>query len=351
MKSSLLEYRLQPADLLENRMSELQPSPQTLEFYSNLRERAAVLSLGSATQIALTGADRGTFLNAFCTADIKKLQPGHGAEAFITNHQGKAAGHVLVLAAPEQLLLCGAPGQAEKLIAHLDRFLISERVEFQDQSAEISNLLLAGPAADDVLSQLTFNPLPTRWQHTTCEIAGRDVRCVRVDFLLPLPAFLMSVPREHAERLQAELSAAGANIADQATSAAVWNMARVEAGYPLFGQDISEANLPQEVCRNERAISFTKGCYLGQETIARLDALGHVNRVLTGLKLPADTTLRPGDVIQQGEKKIAQITSIAWSPKLQQPLALAYVRTLLATPGNKIAVAGGEAEVVKLPLE
>ena len=329
------------------------PSAHALALYTALRQQAALLSLRSGTRVALSGADRVTFLNAFCTADMKKLQPGQGAEAFITNHQGKAAGHVLILVEPERLLLLGAPGQAETLIKHLDRFVISERVEFQDQSADTSRLLLAGTDAEKVLHKIGIEPPAARLQHSRTEIDGVEVLCVRVDVLAPLPAFLLCAPRDSIDLLQALITVAGVETADPETCDAVWTMARVEAGYPLYGQDITEENLPQEVCRNEQAISFTKGCYLGQETIARLDALGHVNRVLTGLKLPSGSDIKPGETIQQGDKKLAQITSVAWSPKLQQPLALAYVRTLHATPGKKLALADGEAqaEVVKLPLE
>ncbi|WP_254510655.1 CAF17-like 4Fe-4S cluster assembly/insertion protein YgfZ [Anatilimnocola floriformis] len=334
-------------------MSDLSPSPAALDLYAQLHQHAAVLSLGNCTHVILAGADRVGLLNAFCTADIKKLQPSQGAEAFVTNHQGKAAGHLLILAEDDQLLLHGAPGQGETVIQHLDRFVISERVEFKNQSEATTDLLLAGPAADSVVNQLKFaQPQPERLSHKRYALEGRgDLLLTRVDFFGTTPAYLITVPAEFADQVQAEIAACGASTANNETCAAVWNMARIEAGYPLFGQDITDDNLPQEVCRTEQAINFKKGCYLGQETIARLDALGHVNRVLTGLKLPAGSDMKPGDTIQLGEKKIAQITSLAWSPKLQQPLALAYVRTLHATSGKKLAVTGGEAEIVKLPLE
>ncbi len=332
-------------------MSFPQPTPYSLWLYEALQQGTMQLPLGARTQIEITGKDRVQLLNGFCTGDIKKLQPGEGCEAFITNHQGKAAGHVIVLAEAERLVLNGAPGQAEKLIAHLDRFVISEQVTFRDQSAETAHLLLAGKAAAGALERMQIVPPAARLSHTPYSLGNAPGLITRVDFLGATPAFLFSVATGDATQLGIKLAAAGAASSDSAASAAAWQMARIEAGYPLYGVDITEDNLPQEVARDAQAINFNKGCYLGQETIARLDALGHVNRVLTGLKFPPEAVLQPGETILQGDKKIAQITSLTWSPKLKSPLALAYVRTLHATPGKRIPFAGGEAEVVKLPLE
>lgn len=332
-------------------MSFPQPTPYSLWLYEALQQGVVQLPLGPRTQIAISGADRVNFLHGFCTGDVKKLQPGEGCEAFITNHQGKATGHGIVLAEADRLLLIGTAGQAEKLIAHLDRFVISEQVTFSDQSAETVQLLLAGKEAEGALARMQIVPLAARLQHSPYPLGNSPGLVVRIDFLGATPAFLFSVAKTDATQLGIKLASAGAASSDNNTSAAVWQMARVEAGYPLYGQDITEDNLPQEVARDTQAINFNKGCYLGQETIARLDALGHVNRVLTGLKFPGDAVVQPGETILQSEKKVAQITSLAWSPKLQAPLALAYVRTLHATPGKRIPFAGGEAEVVKLPLE
>lgn len=329
-------------------MSPTKPDSATLEIYEALHHGAAVIPLPERTQIEITGADRTNFLHSFCTGDIKKLQPGQGCEAFITNHQGKAVGHVLVFCEDGRLLLDGAPGQAATIIRHLDRFVISERVEFHDRTTEWTDLLLAGPQCEQVLTQISIENA-TRLQRFEHMVAGisRLVRLRRVDWLGTVPAFLISAIKEDLPEVLSFLQGQPIPIA---TSAAAWQIARVEAGYPLFGTDITEDNLPQEVNRNEQAISFTKGCYLGQETIARLDALGHVNRVLTGLKFPADANPQPGETILQGEKKLAQLTSVTYSPRLQAPLALAYVRSLHAAPGKRIPFAGGEVEVVKLPL-
>lgn len=334
------------------------PDKQTLRVYDSLHSSAAFFPLPNRTQIEITGADRTTFLHAFCTGDIKKLKPGQGCEAFITNHQGKAVGHVLVFCEEDRLLLDGGAGQTEAIIKHLDRFVISERVEFQDRTAAWPEILLAGPQSAAFLQAIFSTSSPAeRLQHFTTDFGTSRVRIRNVDFLGPIPAFQLSffaVPSDdplarlwslpETEILSREIRENHPAHTD------AFEIARIEAGFPLYGIDITEDNLPQEVNRNEQAISFTKGCYLGQETIARLDALGHVNRILTGLKFPADANPRPGETIMQGEKKIAQLTSVAYSPKLQAPLALAYVRSIHATPGKRIPHGDGEAEVVKFPL-
>jgi folate-binding protein YgfZ len=126
--------------------------------------------------------------------------------------------------------------------------------------------------------------------------------------------------------------------------------ARIEAGAPLFGRDITLENLPQEVGRDAQAISFTKGCYLGQETVARIDALGHVNKLLVGVKFAGDQLPAARTPLRAGGKSAGEVTSAAWSPRLGAVLALAYVKRLLAKPGTRLESDAGSAEVVALPL-
>jgi folate-binding protein YgfZ len=122
---------------------------------------------------------------------------------------------------------------------------------------------------------------------------------------------------------------------------------RIEAGMPLYGRDITIENLPQEVNRNAQAISFTKGCYLGQETVARIDALGHVNRLLVGVRIAGKQVPSDGAELTIDGKAVGHVTSAAFSPRLGKAVALAYVRTTSAKPGTRLQSAAGEAEVVE----
>ena len=129
---------------------------------------------------------------------------------------------------------------------------------------------------------------------------------------------------------------------------------RIEAGWPVFGVDISDKNLPQEVDRNTRAISFTKGCYLGQETVARIDALGHVNKTLCGVRFfgGEDVPLtRASELRLHGDAAVGNaLTSATFSPRLSAPLALAYLRRGFEVGGTNLATSSAEAEIITLPL-
>jgi tRNA-modifying protein YgfZ len=144
------------------------------------------------------------------------------------------------------------------------------------------------------------------------------------------------------------LLAAGAVACEEGAFDAV----RLESGTPLFGRDITEDNLPQEIRRDAQAISFTKGCYLGQETVARIDAMGHVNRLLTGVRFlsGAATVPLPGTQLSSGDKVVGHVTSAAWSPRLKQPLGLALIRRAHSSPGTKLDSPQGPAELISLPL-
>ncbi len=295
------------------------------------------------TQIEIQGADRVTFLHNMCTNDIKRLQDGDGCEAFITNVQGKILGHVFVFATQHALWLDTVAEQAETLINHLDRYIIREAVELHDRSSSHGELLLAGPAAGELaMSLLNTDAVPAQAMSVRGVPFGETVVQIRrVDWTSPEDVFL-SGGQQVCDEIFARCSQQGVAAVDHATVEA----ARIEHGTPLFGIDIGNTNLPQEVNRNPRAISFTKGCYLGQETVARIDALGHVNWLLRGLQFPGDARPDAGSTLDIDGKKVATITSSAFSPQLGATLALAYVRNGYHEAGTTLPAA---ATVVEFP--
>ena len=317
-----------------------------------LREHAAlttgvgVADVSTRCRIELTGADRAAFLHSFCTNEIKKLVAGQGCEAFVTNHQGKTVGHVYVFCRTDSLVLDTTAGQAPILIPHLERFVISERVEFHDRTSQWSSLLVAGLQAEQLLERLCGTKLPAPvLSHADSQIADRAVTICRVDFAGP-DSFFLRAAVEDAPAVRAALQAGGA----MACGPEAVEMARIEAGTPLFGIDVTDDNLPQEVARDTRAISFQKGCYLGQETVARIDALGHVNRMLSAVRLDGDSIPPPGTELFAGEKLVGQVTSAAFSPRLQAAIALGYIRRMQAAPGTRLHTVIAEAEVIRLPV-
>ena len=172
------------------------------------------------------------------------------------------------------------PAENEKILQHLDHYLICEQVTLLDRSQEWSELLLAGPRAAPLLGELTGVQLgPARLAHARASLGQRPVSVRSVDMAGP-GGFLISASSEDLAAVRDVLLNAGAVAAGNEA----FEAARIEAGFPLFGRDISDKNLPQEIGRDALAINFVKGCYLGQETVARIDALGHVNKSLVALR-------------------------------------------------------------------
>ena len=316
-------------------------SQQTL-----LRERAGFHVFEARTQVELTGTDRQRFLHGLCTNDISALNPGDGCEAFLTNVQGKVLGYAYVFCTSESLVIDTVAGQSETILACLDRYLIREDVQFHDRSNEWRDVLVAGGDSAGALQKLLdLEGLPSGMGHRKASWDGVPAFLRAVPFV-GHEGYFLCCPRDAIHRYQDMLLESGF----QESGASAVDQVRIEAGTPLFGVDVSGDNLPQEVNRTAQAVSFTKGCYLGQETIARLDALGHVNRLLVGLRFESDTVPSPGSVIQKDEKAIARVTSSCWSDVLNAPLALAYVRRAYMETGTRFESHFGEVEVLALPL-
>lgn len=314
--------------------------------YAALMQTWGVADFSLRTQIEVRGSDRASFIHNLCTAHVKRLQAGQGTEAFITNVQGRTLGLVYVFCTPETLVLETVPGQAPALLPHLDRYHITEDVELLDRSDAWGELLVAGPQAAAGLAELTGAAPPAEYlAHHEATLAGAPA-FVRRAAIVQGDCFLLGLPREHLPNVWQTLTEAGAKpVGNQAVE-----VARVEAGTPWYGVDLTDRNLPQELDRNDLAINFNKGCYLGQETVARLDALGHVNQTLCGLKFDGEQLPTPDTEIEVEGKLAARITSAVLSPKLSGPLALAYVRRGRNTVGISFPTPQGTATVVQLPL-
>ncbi len=300
-----------------------------------------LFDLGERTQLELTGGDRAKFLHGFCTNDIKSLSPGQGCEAFVCNLQGKVLGHIAVFCTEQSLWISGVPGQEETLFAHLDRYLINEDVQIHRRTAERGELYLQGSALETALEHvggasaeaLIGQPLMS---HATLMRDGAEISFRLVDWLGE-PGFLISAPRTSLTKLLNDWTAAGGEVADVDR----WNALRIEAGFPYYGIDITTENLAQEAARTERCISFRKGCYLGQEPIARIDALGHVNRELKRLVWEGDEAPESGVALLDSQTKtpVGTITSAAPSARTARKIvALGYVRSKLISAAAPLVI-------------
>ncbi len=310
---------------------------------------ARLFDLSTRTQIEVTGRDRVKFLHSFCTNDIKKLQPGQGCEAFVTNVNGKVLGHIFVFAERDSLWVESVANSAATLLPHLDRYLITEDVRFADRSAEFAELLLVGSQSTELLERLGLivAALP-HYGHLANGTATLPLRSIRRVDWLDSPTWLLSIPTAQRNEVQRTLTQAGTQLATEDE----FHSSRIAAGFPIYGIDITEENLAQEVNRTALAISFTKGCYLGQEPIARIDAMGHVNRQLCHLEISSGPLPNPGTPILDKPapdgKQVGTITSSAWMRlgDAGKPLALAYLRSGFAKVGSRVFVEGHEANVL-----
>lgn len=316
-------------------------SPELAAAYQKATRAAGQFVIGARTEIRITGRDRVRVINNFCTADIRRLEPGQGAEAFILNVKGMILGHVAVYLGTDEIGISTVAHQAESLIAHFQSFVVSESVEFVPMT-ECRSLLVGGPSASAALRQResSFKDL-SRLEHRPAILNGFKVHCRRTD-LMGLDGYEWVGDPSSTEAISNELR----EVVGAPLPPAVLETLRIEHRIPVYGIDIDGKNLPQEVGRDARAISFTKGCYLGQETVARLDALGHVNRHWVALRLEGFQVPPAGSIVEKDGKSIARITSATFSPKYDRPLALAYVRHGMHESNQTLATPWGEAQVV-----
>lgn len=292
---------------------------------------------GDRGKIEADGSEAAVFLHNLSTNDIKGLAPGTGCEAFFCTATAKLLAHGWVWREPpegkrDRFWLDLAPGLGEKMYGHLDRYLISEDVTLTDQTALLGQLHLVGPRAADVLLAAGFHPLQP-WSRASFRGA---IRCTDP---LGIPGYDLLFPAGEASTIRDGLLAAGAIAGDPAT----WDILRLEAGLPVFGLDMDETTFAPEVNRTATAISYHKGCYLGQEPIVMARDRGVVQRFLVGLR--SSDLLARGNLLFRDGKEIGRVTSSVVSPGLG-PIALGYIRRGNQAPGTSVEV---EQNGVRLP--
>lgn len=310
--------------------------------YNAAQSGCVLFDLSDRVQIELSGSDARSFLNNFCTNDVKRLEAGQGCEALLTSVKGRILAHLFVFVTEGSVWLDSPPTDESKLLAHFDRYLFSEDVQLSGRTETFGEVYVAGEASGETLSQLGIPAAPLElWQHALGTVDQLSLAVRRVD-VWDAPGFMISSDRSQLVLLWQLLVKAGAKPG----GAQAFHARRIEAGFPIHGVDVSEENLAQEAMRSQQAISFTKGCYLGQEPIARLDALGHVNRQVTRLRFEDDTLPPAGAVVAAEDRNdVGSITSAVVDPDKQQVVALAMLRSSHARPGTSLRVANEQREL------
>lgn len=300
--------------------------PLTLQCYRSFKDDVAAVSINSTT-IGMTGKDRHSFLHNFCTNEIKSMPALGVCEAFILDGKGKTSFHVHVLNGSDTLWLHSVADDADKIIEHLDKYLMRDDVQMAT-CPDFKGTFIAGPSSESALesvlqSSISKNQIAevsTELIVAHLELAGWGYLCLGTSIPLELEPLLT------------------------ASSTEALHAVRIENETPWMGIDIDQSNLPQELLRDEQAINFNKGCYLGQETVARIDAIGRVNRVIAKVQSPQSVS--PGDELTLNDKSVGKILSASWSPDQNCFLALAMIRRPHEKPDTELSSASGTVTVV-----
>ena len=313
----------------------------TSEHYRALKEHAAIGAISQRNAIGLTGKDRASYLHGLLTNDIQALTPGMGCYAAWLTPQGRMLTDMHIFESGDMILLDLPADLVPATLERLDQFLFSEDVQLVDLSETLKVVWLHGPAAASVLEEALSGVSGVaswpEYHNARAEFGGAPVVVARVS-QLGVPGFLVYIDPAHESDLLGALVEGGAVVAVPAAIEA----ARVEAGYPLFGADMTEETIPLEAGIEDRAISMSKGCYVGQEVIIRVlhRGGGRVAKRLVALRIQGDQgdgVPVSGARIFSDERDVGGVTSAARSPNLG-PIALGYVHRDYVAAGTQLEV-------------
>lgn len=342
----------------------------TTSGYEAVRRTAGLVERPDRALLGVTGADRTAWLQGLLTNDVAALAPGHGCYAAHLTPQGRMVADLRVLRTDASSLLDVPAAARDRLLERFDMFIITEDVRVTDLSQIVVRLGVHGPAAPDVLARsLAARGEPAATlearlaaldEHESLRVGLAGPRDGALDFAAAgfggllvtatrdygVPGFDLFADADELAALRAALAASGVLLVDAASE----HVLRVEAGRPLFGVDMDEETIPLEAGIEDRAISFTKGCYVGQEVIVRVRDRGHgrVAKRLVGLSAEAEehgARVAAGDTLVIAGREAGRLTSVAFSPALERTIALGYVHRDFAASGSRVEVRHGDARV------
>ena len=363
--------------------------------YEALTHAVGLIDLPEVGVLRLRGADRVRFLNAMVSNDVAKLGVGVSCDALLTTTKGRVVAEVVVLARADELVVLVLQGSTKSVFDALDTHIIADDVQLTDMTAEMTVLALEGPKSRDAIWRIfPREPLPLEvHKFTENEYHGLHATVLRRS-VTGEKGFLIMSSRGDMERLRDYLVQSGIGMDLRVVGRVAWNMRRVEAGLPWYGIDVTEDNFPKEARLDDR-VNYEKGCYLGQEPIARMHYRGHPNWLLVGLTtdsigypvhlddvksllatehehnaeaardaaavLSLDKAIgvelfgsEAADTAAESGKAAGRVTSAVQSPRLRRPLFLGYVRAKMTDAGTKFraSIGGNDVSltVIDLPL-
>ena len=304
----------------------------TADALRAMTEACALVDRSERGKLALTGGEAKEFLHGQVSNDIEGLEPGQGCYAAFLTPKGKMLGDLRVLDTGDELLLDCERVSLQELFNMIRRFKLGRDVELHKRTLESGLFSLIGPRARAVAGDVPAE----EHAHRVGELGGAPVRLIATDLGVDVLC-----AAEDAGAVRAALLAAGAVPADEDAA----EIRRVETGRPRYGVELDDSVIPQEAGLNDRAVSFSKGCYVGQETVARLHWRGKPNRHLRGLRL--DGPVETGEPLVLGEREVGRLGTVVESPE-HGWIALALVRRE-AEPGAELRAGERTATVVELP--
>ena len=310
--------------------------------YATVTAGAGLLDRSARGKMDVTGPDAAEFLQGQVTNDVEEPAPGQGCYAALLDPKAHILADMRILSAgPAELWLDTEPGALEAVLGHLRMYKIGRQVQIADRTAERAILSLLGPTSAELAGRVAAVGIPSA-EHDWVDARVRDLP---VRIVATRAGVDLMTAREGADTLRTALLEAGAHgIGDDAAE-----VLRVELGIPRHGIDMGADNLPGEAGIVERAVSFTKGCYIGQEPVARMYHRGRPNRRLRGLKMSAPVS--PGGPVISGDKEVGRLTTSITSPRLG-PIALTILRREVEA-GDRLVVGDQavSATVVELPFD
>jgi aminomethyltransferase len=322
-----------------------------LAEYHALTTTAAMIDLCHWGVLRLTGADRVRLLNALVTNDVESLPLGRACHSGLATVKGKLVAELFVLKREDELFVLVAQGETGAVAQAIDKHIIADDVTVRDESGEFGIMAVEGPASGAVVRRLFHDdPLPDDpLRFIDTDYLGTPFTVVR-NSVTGEPGYHLVVPAGGAVLIRGYLIQSG-RAEDMALAGwTAWNTRRVEAGLPWWGLDVAPGEQFPKECRLDGLVSYSKGCYLGQETLARMHYRGHPNRLLMGVVTagtdnrdlpPAESELYAP---AHSSQTVGRVTSAVFSPALDKPLLLGYVRTGFAEPGTDLVLRAGKLE-------
>lgn len=320
-----------------------------------VRNDVGIADVSYRGRYRLTGEDRAKFLHRIISNDVEGLSAGQGTYAMLLTHRGKIIADLNISVLEDVISIDAAPETTESLFNELDKYIIADDVELSDVTAETGAIAVHGPkAADLVQTALGIDALAALPERHNClreadALFEHAVVCVRTDSTGET-GYTLYTAAEALIPLWEILMTEGSRFNVQPIGWKALESLRIEAGVPRYGTELTDAVIPLEA-ELEHAIDFEKGCYIGQEIVARMKYRGHPNRLLRGIEIKSDLTAQDchtfyaGAKVFNGDKEVGWLTSATFAPTLEKPIALGYVRMAVTEAGSRVQIETSDGRI------